>query len=224
MSSSKTPPSDLPPPAYDSLYDPPPQDTKQQPPPLLDPKSPPLPTTLANLRILLDTAPAPRHGALLTHMAATTSTFLTTYSTLHPRPPRARLSFVSAAAGGAGGSEAIAAPQEEYAAAEALAAEDAGFWADEGQARELAAALRAGLEERVGGLEEARRGGVGVGVGAEMQTWRWENVFGVWESGTGWAVVVRVEVDVPVMGGRRVDAPVVGGGRVDAPVGGRWRR
>jgi hypothetical protein len=69
------------------------------------------------------------------------------------------------------------------------------FWADREAANGLAKGLERVLDERLGGLEKMRGEGVDLRVAEEEGGWRRENVFGVWETGTGWGVVVRVKVD-----------------------------
>lgn len=187
-------PPDLPPPAYTSVYDspPPPSDTKQAPSnPLSN-----LRTRIAANRSSSSDPAAILHRRLVTHMAARTETFLSSYGTTGLT--RARLSFCAGGHVNPTSTEVLTgtaaeAAEEEFTEFDVLEADH--FWADESAAEGLARGLERVLDEKMD-LKGMRGEGVDVTVGAEMGGWRRENVFGVWETGTGWGVVVRVRVDV----------------------------
>lgn len=203
MSSSKSPsgpdtPSDSSlPPTYDSLYEPssshlPSPDSKQ---PIPSPS-----TTLGSLRTLIaanrssTTSPASqRRRALLAAMSRTTTAFVATYSTTTALS--ARLSFVSPHLAPSSSELLAVVPADEFAQTERLGTDQC--WADEAAARALATDLQKELEAGLGDFDTTRREtGVAMGVRAEEQTWRCENRFGVYETSTGWAVVVRLRIDM----------------------------
>ncbi|OBT65578.1 hypothetical protein VE03_05558 [Pseudogymnoascus sp. 23342-1-I1] len=205
MSTSKSPlptsfpsdpsdPSDLPPPAYTSIYDtpPPPSDTKQSPSnPLSN-----LRTRIAANRSSSSDPAVILHRQLVTHMAARTEAFLSTYGTTVFT--RARLTFCADGHVGPTSTEVLTgtaaeAAEHEFTEFEVLGADY--FWGDRGAAEGLARGLERVLDEKMG-LEGMRGEGVDVQVREEEGGWRSENVFGVWETATGWGVVVRVKVDV----------------------------
>lgn len=206
MSSSKSTfdlptdvPSDspIPPPSYDSIYDPPPttNTTDTKPAPL---------TSLADLRtrISANRSSASDPAAILqrrlvSHMADRTSAFLESYSTTPLK--RARLSFCACDHVAPSSTEVLTgtaadAAAEEYTEFEVLG--EKHFWDDRQAAWGLAGGLRRVLDERMGGFEKMRTEGVDVSIREEEATWRKENVFGVWETGTGWGIVLRIKVDV----------------------------
>lgn len=189
MSSSKPsltpePPSDSSPPTYTSLYAP--SDSKQPTP------------TLRNLRTLITTnrtTPSlPHRPSLLATMSRTTTSFLTLYSTTTSLT--ARLSFLPASLPSHSAELLVAAvAADEFVQTERLLPDE--FWADEDAARELARDLKRELEDVLGDFDAAKKEtGVLMGVEAEEQTWRGENRFGLYETSTGWAVVVRLRVEM----------------------------
>ena len=130
-------------------------------------------------------------------MASRTETFLSTYGTTEYT--RARLSFCADGYVSPSSIEVLTGTaaeeaQEEFIEFDVL--ESDHFWADRKAANGLAKGLERVLDERLGGLEKMRGEGVDVQVREEEGGWREENVFGVWETATGWGVVVRVTVDV----------------------------
>lgn len=210
MSTSKSPlppdfpsdpssPSDLPPPAYTSIYDHPPQTS---PPPPTDTKQPPsnplsnLRTRIAANRTSTADPAAALHRRLLTHMASRTSSFLSSYGTTGFT--RARLTFCANNHVSPSSTEVLTGTAAEAALSEFSEfdiLESDYFWADREAAGGLARGLERVLDEQMG-LKGMRGEGVDVVVREEEGGWRRENVFGVWETGTGWGVVVRVRVDV----------------------------
>ncbi|OBT47812.1 hypothetical protein VE00_01577 [Pseudogymnoascus sp. WSF 3629] len=189
-----TSPSDLPPPSYTSIYDspPPPSDTKQSPSnPLTN-----LRTRIAANRSSSSDPAAALHRRLVSHMAARTETFLADYGTTGFTS--ARLTFCAQGHVSSTSTEVLtgtAAEAAEHEFTEFDVLESSHFWADQQAANGLARGLERVLDEKLG-LKGMRGEGVDVTVGEEEGGWRRENVFGVWETGTGWGVVVRVRVDV----------------------------
>ncbi|KFY35153.1 hypothetical protein V495_08054, partial [Pseudogymnoascus sp. VKM F-4514 (FW-929)] len=182
--------------AYTSIYDPvPPHLTS-------DTKSPPK-NALANLRNRIaanrssSSDPAAiLHRRLVSHMASRTEAFLDSYGTTGFNT--ARLTFcanghVSRTSTEVLTGTAAEAAESEYSEFDILDSDH--FWSDREAANGLAKGLERVLDERLGGLEKMRGEGVDLRVAEEEGGWRRENVFGVWETGTGWGVVVRVRVD-----------------------------
>ncbi|OBT94226.1 hypothetical protein VE01_07824 [Pseudogymnoascus verrucosus] len=187
-------PSDLPPPAYTSIYDssPPPSDTKQSPSnPLTN-----LRTRIAANRASSSDPAAVLHRRLVTHMASRTEMFLADYGSTGFTA--AKLSFCANGHVSPTSSEVLTGTAAEDAEKEFIefdVLESDHFWDDQDAANGLAKGLERALEEKLG-LKGMRGEGVDVSVKEEQGGWRRENVFGVWETGTGWGVVVRVRVDV----------------------------
>ncbi|KFY83305.1 hypothetical protein V500_10101 [Pseudogymnoascus sp. VKM F-4518 (FW-2643)] len=129
-------------------------------------------------------------------MASRTSTFLSDYGTTGFT--RARLTFcanhVSPTSTEILTGTAAEAAVSEFTEFDVLDADY--FWADREAAEGLARGLERVLDEQLGGLVKMRGEGVDLVVKEEQGGWRRENVFGVWETRTGWGVVVRVRVDV----------------------------
>ncbi|OBT79065.1 hypothetical protein VF21_02430 [Pseudogymnoascus sp. 05NY08] len=192
--SDPTSPSDLPPPAYTSIYDspPPPSDTKQSPSnPLTN-----LRTRIAANRSSSSDPAAILHRRLVTHMAARTETFLAAYGTTGFTA--AKLSFCANGHVSPSSSEVLTGTAAEAAEKEFIefdVLESSHFWEDREAAAGLSKGLERVLDEKLG-LKAMKGEGVDLTVNEEEGGWRRENVFGVWETGTGWGVVVRVRVDV----------------------------
>jgi hypothetical protein len=127
-------------------------------------------------------------------MSRTTTSFLTLYSTTTSLT--ARLSFLPASLPSHSAELLVAAvAADEFVQTERLLPDE--FWADEDAARELARDLKRELEDVLGDFDAAKKEtGVLMGVEAEEQTWRGENRFGLYETSTGWAVVVRLRVEM----------------------------
>ncbi|KFZ04613.1 hypothetical protein V501_09124, partial [Pseudogymnoascus sp. VKM F-4519 (FW-2642)] len=167
-------------------------DTKQSPSnPLTN-----LRTRIAANRTSSSDPAAVLHRRLVTHMAARTETFLADYGSTGFTA--AKLSFCANGHVGPTSSEVLTGTDAEEAEKEFIefdVLESDHFWEDREAANGLAKGLERVLEEKLG-LKGMRGEGVDVSVKEEQGGWRRENVFGVWETGTGWGVVVRVRVDV----------------------------
>ncbi|OAF59241.1 hypothetical protein VC83_04458 [Pseudogymnoascus destructans] len=129
-------------------------------------------------------------------MASRTEEFLNAYGTT--AFTSARLTFCANGHVSPTSTEVLAgtaaeAAEKEYIEFDVL--ESDHFWTDREAANGLAKGLERVLEEKLG-LKGMRGEGIDVQVREEGGGWRRENVFGVWETGTGWGVVVRVKVDV----------------------------
>ncbi|ELR05768.1 hypothetical protein GMDG_01846 [Pseudogymnoascus destructans 20631-21] len=176
MSTSKSPlptdfptdpssPSDLPPPAYTSIYDspPPPSDTKQSPPnPLTN-----LRTRIAANRSSSSDPAALLHRRLVSHMASRTEEFLNAYGTT--AFTSARLTFCANGHVSPTSTEVLAgtaaeAAEKEYIEFDVL--ESDHFWTDREAANGLAKGLERVLEEKLG-LKGMRGEGIDVQVREE---------------------------------------------------------